>query len=101
MPPPAKSPPAPQPAPPPPFFDRRRLKVARPASRGLLAGMRIRKKLIILHTGFSVVLAPIQLFALRPTITEVVERAELDQAKLRLEALAPPAQRGGTQIPGS
>jgi signal transduction histidine kinase len=95
----AKAPPAPQPAPPPPFFDRRRLKVARPASRGLLAGMRIRKKLILLHTSFSVVLALILLFALRPTITEVVERAEIDEAKLLLEALAPSIQSGHPELP--
>src|SRR5947207_7664447 len=78
----------PQPAPPPPFFDKRPLRLARPTSRGLLAGMRIRKKLIFLHTGFSVVLALILLLALRPTISEVVERAEMDEAKLLLETVA-------------
>jgi signal transduction histidine kinase len=83
----------------PPFFDSRRLKLApRDTSRGLLAGMRIRKKLIFLHTGFSIFLALILLFALRPTITEVVQRAEIDEAKLLLEALAPSFANGGMDL---
>jgi signal transduction histidine kinase len=57
--------------------------------------MRIRKKLVFLHTGFSIVLALILLFALRPTITEVVERAEIDEAKIVLEALGPAREPGG------
>jgi signal transduction histidine kinase len=51
--------------------------------------MRIRKKLVFLHTGFSLFLAFILLIAARPAITEVVQRAETDEAKLLLEALAP------------
>lgn len=58
------------------------------ASRGLLAGMRIRKKLIFLHTAFSVVLAAILLVALRPAIAEVVERAERNEARLFARLLA-------------
>ncbi len=93
-----KSPPA-APRPLPPFFDKRRLKLAPPGdSRGLLAGMRIRKKLVFLHTGFSIFLALILLFALRPTITEVVQRAETDEAKLLLEALAPSFDNGATDL---
>mgnify|MGYP000930244592 CR=1 FL=1 len=46
--------------------------------------MRIRKKLIVLHTVFSLVLAAILLIALRPAITEVVERAEVDEARIIL-----------------
>jgi signal transduction histidine kinase len=38
--------------------------------------MQIRKKLIFLHTAFSLGLAVILLVALRPAITEVVDRAE-------------------------
>ncbi|MBX3317257.1 MAG: hypothetical protein KF902_10400 [Phycisphaeraceae bacterium] len=48
--------------------------------RGLLAGMRIRKKLIFLHTAFSAALATILLAALRPAISEIVERAEINEA---------------------
>jgi signal transduction histidine kinase len=96
---PAKSTPIPVPPPLPPFFDTRRLKLApRDSSRGLLAGMRIRKKLVFLHTAFSIFLALILLFALRPTITEVVQRAETDEAKLLLEALAPSFTNGGTEV---
>lgn len=58
------------------------------ARRGLLAGMRIRKKLIFLHTAFSVVLATILLVALRPAIAEVVERAERNEARLLALVLA-------------
>ncbi|MEZ6318393.1 MAG: hypothetical protein R3B49_06515, partial [Phycisphaerales bacterium] len=56
-----------------------------PPRRGLLAGMRIRKKLIVLHTTFSVILALILLFALRPAIVEIVSRSELSQAVHVLE----------------
>jgi signal transduction histidine kinase len=96
---PAKSTPITAPAPLPPFFDKRRLMLApRDTSRGLLAGMRIRKKLVFLHTAFSIFLALILLFALRPTITEVVQRAEIDEAKLLLEALAPSFANGGMDL---
>jgi len=52
--------------------------------------MRIRKKLVFLHTCFSLALALVLLIALRPSLTHVVESAELDQAK-RLLGLATPA----------
>lgn len=52
--------------------------------RGLLAGMRIRKKLIFLHTAFSAALATILLVALRPAIAEVVQRAEVAEAEALL-----------------
>ncbi|MGE3108694.1 MAG: sensor histidine kinase [Phycisphaerales bacterium] len=48
----------------------------------LLAGTRIRKKLIILHTSFSLVMAGILGLALRPAVREVVERAEIHEATL-------------------
>lgn len=51
---------------------------------GLLAGMRIRKKLIVLHTCFSVGLAIILLVALRPAISEVIRQAEAHEAQLIL-----------------
>ena len=55
----------------------------RPA-RGLLAGMRIRKKLIFLHTAFSVALTTVLLVALWPAIEQVVARAEASEADLAI-----------------
>ncbi len=52
---------------------------------GLLASMRIRKKLILLHTVFSLALTVILLVALRPAIKNVVARAEMSQALHVLE----------------
>jgi len=80
-----------KPPPRPPVFDRRRL-LALPLGRdrrGYLAGMRIRKKLIVLHTLFSGALALVLLLALRPAIREVVERAEVGQARELLELAGP------------
>ncbi|MEQ8770974.1 MAG: ATP-binding protein [Phycisphaerales bacterium] len=56
---------------------------------GLLASMRIRKKLILLHTLFSLLLAAILLVALRPAIKNVVARAEMSQAVRELERSLP------------
>ena len=53
---------------------------------GLLASMRIRKKLILLHTVFSLVLAGILLVALRPAIANVVARAEKMDLILQIQA---------------
>lgn len=47
--------------------------------------MRIRKKLILLHTVFSLLLAAVLLVALRPAIKNVVSRAEMSQAVKVLE----------------
>lgn len=52
-----------------------------PRPGGLLARLRIRKKLIVLHTAFSLALAVILLVALRPAIARVVTRAEASQAR--------------------
>lgn len=66
------------------------VKEAPPGRRaGLLAGMRIRKKLIVLHTSFSLVLASILVIALRPAVSKVVASAEIDEAKLLLRTLYP------------
>ncbi len=63
-----------------------------PRPGGFLGGMRIRKKLILLHTGFSLGLAAVLLIALRPAIAGVVEQAELNEARLVLQlALVNPA----------
>jgi C4-dicarboxylate-specific signal transduction histidine kinase len=59
---------------------RRRL----PRVGGLLWEMRVRKKVLVLHTLFSLGLAAVLLVPLRPAITEVVEQAEMNEAKLVL-----------------
>lgn len=51
---------------------------------GLLAGMRIRKKLIFLHTLFSLALAAILALSLRPAVREVIEQSESHEARLVL-----------------
>ena len=55
--------------------------------RGVLAGMRIRKKLIFLHTLFSVTLAIVLVLALRPAVWGVVEAAEQAKARELVAAL--------------
>ncbi len=55
-----------------------------PPPGGLLAGMRIRKKLIVLHTAFSVLLAAILAIVLYPSIMAVVRETELQEAKAAL-----------------
>jgi len=48
---------------------------------GILAGMRIRKKLFVLHTTFSLSLGIILLLALMPAMSKVLDGAEQDQAE--------------------
>lgn len=65
---------------------------------GFLWGMRVRKKVLFLHTLFFLGLAAILLVPLRPAIMEVVEQAEISEAKVILGlAMA----RGGTDWAGS
>lgn len=52
---------------------------------GVLGGMRIRKKLVVLHTSFSLGLAAILLIALRPAIASVVEQAEVNEARVLMQ----------------
>lgn len=86
---PTRAPDPPVPAAPvrPPIFDRRRLKLLprRREGRGLLAGMRIRKKLVFLHTVFTLLLAAALLVVVRPAVIEVVQRAELDKSVTLLD----------------
>lgn len=79
--------PASAPAPPDPGepFD------ARP-SRGLLASMRIRKKLIFLHSLFSLILASILLIAVRPAVQRAVAEAEGALADREVRALSEGAE---------
>lgn len=53
----------------------------------LLSGMKIRKKLIVLHTAFSLGLGTILLLAIYPAMSKVIRRAEVDQSKMVLELL--------------
>lgn len=57
---------------------------AGPAPLRLLARMRIRKKLIFLHTVFFVALAGILLLALRPALADVVREAEAHESRMAL-----------------
>ncbi len=54
-------------------------------SKGLLSGMRIRKKLIVLHTLFSVSLGILLLIAIRPAMTKVIAGADQDAARQVLQ----------------
>ncbi len=54
---------------------------------GILAGLRIRKKLMVLHTSFSLSLAVMLLLALRPALTKVVVQGEQAQAETALVLL--------------
>lgn len=65
---------------------------------GLLAGMRIRIKLIFLHTCFSLVLAAILVLALRPAIAEVVKQAEQHEAGVMLTLLMAERGQGDTAV---
>lgn len=64
--------------------------------KGLLAGMRIRFKLVTLHTLFSLVLAGILLLALRPALREVVRNAEAHEARVLMNVI-----RDGVITPGT
>lgn len=59
----------------------------------VLAGMRIRKKLVFLHTVFSLVLAAVLALAMRPSIREVVNQAELHEAGVLLDLVIAERQR--------
>jgi signal transduction histidine kinase len=68
---------------------------ARPA--GLLAAMRIRKKLIVLHTVFSLTLALVLVLVMRPALERIVREAELHEARL-IADVAVPALSAGVAI---
>jgi signal transduction histidine kinase len=59
--------------------------------------MRIRKKLIVLHTAFSLVLAGILALALRPAIGEVIRQAEIHEAEVILQGVR---RVDGNVVPG-
>lgn len=70
-----------------PFFDSRRVRQVPAPRPGLLARMKVRKKLMVLHTLFSVVLAAVVLVTLRPAVASVVRESEVDEAVLILSTV--------------
>jgi signal transduction histidine kinase len=62
---------------------------------GFLGGMRVRKKVLFLHTLFSLGLAAVLLVPLRPAITEVVEQAEANEARAILRLVLAHVELGG------
>jgi C4-dicarboxylate-specific signal transduction histidine kinase len=66
-----------------------RIVPSREAGRGLLAGMRIRKKLFVLHTFFSLALTLILLVAIRPAIARILDRADSQASMDLLSTLVP------------
>lgn len=69
------------------------ISTSRPA-KGLLAGLKIRKKLIVLHTSFSLGLAAMLLVALSPAMSKLIDGAEQDQARLILSIGGDAAESG-------
>lgn len=57
--------------------------------KNLLASMRVRKKLLVLHTLFSAMLAAALLLAIRPSMLAILSRAQASQSRIVLQALAP------------
>jgi C4-dicarboxylate-specific signal transduction histidine kinase len=53
----------------------------------ILSGMKIRKKLIVLHTAFSLSLGVILLIAIQPAMAKVILGAEIDQGERLMELL--------------
>lgn len=53
----------------------------------LLGPMRIRKKLILLHTLFSLTLTAVLLLAIRPAMRELIRQAELHEAQVAMALL--------------
>lgn len=79
-----------------PWRPARRIRTG-PPTRGvgaLLAGMRIRKKLVFLHTCFSLVLAGVLALAMWPAARQVVRQAEQHQASVLLDLVM--AERAGS-----
>lgn len=73
---------------------RRVIPAPRPGATGLLARLRIRKKLILLHTLFSLVLMVVLLLIVRGAVQRVVEEAEGTHAETILASLGPTGPEG-------
>jgi C4-dicarboxylate-specific signal transduction histidine kinase len=63
---------------------------------GFLAGMRIRKKLIVLHTGFSLLLVALLIVVLQPPLQRMIEQSEQHEAELAVKLMA--AGGGGSAV---
>jgi C4-dicarboxylate-specific signal transduction histidine kinase len=83
-----------------PFFDSRPIRPVMIALHrpGLLTGMRVRKKLIVLHTLFTLLLATVLVVTLRPAVGAVVREAELDKA---MHVLSAPGMVGSMRRDGA
>ncbi|MCE2967116.1 MAG: sensor histidine kinase [Phycisphaerales bacterium] len=57
--------------------------------------MRIRKKLIVLHTLFSIILAVVLVVAMKPTLDRIIDQAEVHEARLAIALVR--AQLGATR----
>jgi signal transduction histidine kinase len=53
----------------------------------ILSGMKIRKKLIVLHTAFSLGLGTILMIAIYPAMSKIIHGAEVDQSTRVLETM--------------
>jgi signal transduction histidine kinase len=60
---------------------------SRARARGIFSGLKIRKKLIVLHTSFSLALGSMLLIALSPAMSKLIDGAEQDLALLVLDEL--------------
>lgn len=61
-----------------------------PRKKPPLASMHVRKKLLVLHTLFSAMLAAALLLAIRPSMLAILASRKASQSHIVLEALAPP-----------
>ena len=64
-----------------------RRQAVRRRARGVFSGLKIRKKMIVLHTSFSLALGVLLLVALSPAMGKMVDGAEQDQAELVLRSI--------------
>lgn len=76
---------------------RRRRKRAEPRP-GLLASLRIRKKLLLLHTVFSVLLAVLLLLAIRPAMRNLVARTEEHECRVALDVFTSAGEGRGDAL---
>jgi C4-dicarboxylate-specific signal transduction histidine kinase len=68
--------------------------------KGILAGLRIRKKLIVLHTSFSLALAVLLIVAMRPALGKVIVEGEQAQARLIGDLLRATGLDAPERLPG-
>ncbi|HYF15972.1 MAG TPA: HAMP domain-containing sensor histidine kinase [Phycisphaerales bacterium] len=88
-----------------PFFDGRAILVRSALSRRprVLTGMRVRKKLAVLHTVFTLLLGAVLLTTLRPAVRALVRAAEMDKSAAVLDIMTKtgaigPGDDGGRSV---